>query len=69
VAIEKVGGSSGVVVGDTPWDARAAEAVGMPCVLLRTGGFCDEDLRREHPVVALLDTPGDLARDLGPLLR
>jgi hypothetical protein len=38
-------------------------------VLLRTGGFCDEDLRREHPVVALLDTPGDLARDLGPLRR
>lgn len=69
VAIEKVGGSRGVVVGDTPWDARAADAVGMPCVLLRTGGFCDEDLRREHPVVALLDTPCDLARDLGPLLR
>jgi phosphoglycolate phosphatase-like HAD superfamily hydrolase len=68
VAIEKVDGSRGVVVGDTPWDAKASNAVGMPCVLLRTGGFCDEDLRRQHPVVALLDTPGDLARDLAPLL-
>lgn len=65
VALRRVGGSAGVVVGDTPWDAKAAEAVGAPCVLLRTGGFCDEDLRREHPVVGLYDTPADLVADLG----
>jgi len=68
VALRSVGGRSGVVVGDTPWDARAADAVAMPCVLLRTGGFCDEDLRREHPVVALLDTPAALAGRVGDLL-
>ncbi|MFP5335405.1 MAG: HAD family hydrolase [Actinomycetes bacterium] len=70
VALGTVDGRHGVVVGDTPWDARAAAAVSMSCVLLRTGGFCDEDLRREHPVVALLDTPADLVpRVEGLLLR
>jgi phosphoglycolate phosphatase-like HAD superfamily hydrolase len=64
VALQAAGGQRGVVVGDTPWDARAADAVHMPCLLVRTGGFCDEALRREHPVVGLFDTAADLVAGL-----
>ncbi|MFZ5869031.1 MAG: HAD family hydrolase [Actinomycetota bacterium] len=67
-ALRVANGRRGIVVGDTPWDAQAAQAVGMDCVLLRTGGFCDDDLRREHPVVALLDTPAGLVPRVGELL-
>lgn len=66
-ALREAGGSCGVVVGDTPWDAQAAAAVGQSCVLLRTGGFCDA-LLREHPVLDVLDTPADLARRIELLL-
>jgi phosphoglycolate phosphatase-like HAD superfamily hydrolase len=68
VGLRKAGGERGAVVGDTPWDAKAAAAVDMSCVLLRTGGFCDEDLRRQHPVIAVLDTPADLVGRVGELL-
>ncbi|UER55320.1 HAD family hydrolase [Kineosporiaceae bacterium SCSIO 59966] len=67
-ALAAAGGSSGVVVGDTPWDARAAAAVGMRCVLLRSGGFCDTDLRAANPL-ELLDTPADLVPRVEELLR
>jgi len=35
-----------VAVGDTPFDARAAAAIGIPCVGVRTGGFSDDCLRQ-----------------------
>lgn len=45
VAIEKVGGHHGLVVGDSIWDARAAANAGMPCVAILTGGFSEQELR------------------------
>jgi phosphoglycolate phosphatase-like HAD superfamily hydrolase len=68
-ALGSAGGSRGLVIGDTPWDAKAAAACDMPCVLLRTGGFCDADLRAEHPVLEVLDTPADLVGRVGSLLE
>ena len=68
-ALGACGGSRGFVVGDTPWDAKAAAACDMPCVLLRTGGFCDADLRAEHPVLEVVGGPGDLVGRVESLLR
>lgn len=34
-----------VMVGDTPWDVKAAAKAGVKTVVVRTGGFGDEELR------------------------
>ena len=38
-ALAKVGGSSGVMVGDSVYDAQAAAKIGIPVLGLRSGGF------------------------------
>jgi HAD superfamily hydrolase (TIGR01509 family) len=45
-ALERVGGSSddAVMVGDTPWDVKAAAAAGVPTVAVLTGGFSVHEL-------------------------
>jgi HAD superfamily hydrolase (TIGR01509 family) len=45
VAMERVGASAAVVVGDSVWDCRAAARLGLPSVAVRTGGFSNEELR------------------------
>lgn len=52
-----------VMVGDSPWDARAATRVSMPCLLVRSGGFGDTELLAAHPS-RLVDTPGELVGQL-----
>jgi HAD superfamily hydrolase (TIGR01509 family) len=46
-ALERSGGSAdeAVMVGDTPWDVRAAENAGVKTITVRTGGFGDDELR------------------------
>ncbi|MEN3301518.1 HAD family hydrolase [Pseudonocardia sp.] len=44
VALEKVGGRSAVVVGDSVWDFEAAGRAGYPGYAIRTGGFSVEEL-------------------------
>jgi HAD superfamily hydrolase (TIGR01509 family) len=46
-ALEKVGGraSDAVMVGDTPWDVRAAGAAGVATLTVVTGGFSEDELR------------------------
>jgi HAD superfamily hydrolase (TIGR01509 family) len=44
VAREKAGGGPAVLVGDTPWDIRAAERAGVPAIAVLTGGFAREEL-------------------------
>lgn len=46
-----------LVVGDTPWDIKAAKKAGIPTIAVRCGGFKDEDLRGE---VVIVDDPADL---------
>ena len=44
VALDKVGGTSGVAIGDSVWDFVAAEKLSLPGIGLRTGGFSAEEL-------------------------
>jgi HAD superfamily hydrolase (TIGR01549 family) len=43
-ALEKAGEPEGVMVGDTPWDIKAADSAGVPTVAVRTGGFSAAEL-------------------------
>ncbi|WP_432488374.1 HAD family hydrolase [Kineococcus sp. SYSU DK018] len=45
VALQRVEGSSGVVLGDSTWDVEAAAKAGLPAVAVRTGGYSVEELR------------------------
>jgi HAD superfamily hydrolase (TIGR01509 family) len=49
-----------VMVGDSPFDVAAAKKLGMPTLVVRSGGFGDDELL-EAGAVAIFDTPGDLA--------
>ncbi len=46
-ALEQVGGAPGdaVMIGDTPWDVKAARRAGVETLTVRTGGFSAEELR------------------------
>jgi len=43
-ALEKLGTSEAVMVGDTPWDIKAAKAAEVPTVAVLTGGFGADEL-------------------------
>lgn len=45
VALRRVGGRRALVVGDTTWDAIAAQRAGQPEVAVLTGGFSEQELR------------------------
>ena len=45
VACEKAGGGPAVMVGDTPWDVKAADEAGVPTIAVLTGGFAEAELR------------------------
>ena len=71
VALEKLGAApdaSSVMIGDSVWDVEAAKSAGMPAIVVRSGGFGDDELR-DAGAVAIYDTPGDLrdALDETPL--
>jgi HAD superfamily hydrolase (TIGR01509 family) len=66
VALEKIGepaDAPSVMVGDSVWDVIAAKNAGMPAIVVRSGGFGDDELR-EAGAIALYDTPGVLAAAL-----
>jgi HAD superfamily hydrolase (TIGR01509 family) len=46
-ALERAGGSSddAVMVGDTPWDVKAADGAGVGTLAVLTGGFSAQELR------------------------
>jgi HAD superfamily hydrolase (TIGR01549 family) len=65
-ALAKLGVSQdapSVMIGDTPFDVAAAKKAGMPAIVVRSGGFGDDELR-EAGAVAIYDTPADLTADL-----
>jgi HAD superfamily hydrolase (TIGR01549 family) len=45
VAMDKVGGSEAVLVGDSTWDCEAAARAEVPSVAVLTGGFSEQELR------------------------
>ena len=66
VALEKLGepaDAPSVVVGDSVYDVEAARNAGMPAIVVRSGGFGDDELR-EAGAVAIFDTPADLTAAL-----
>ena len=63
VALSRVGGSAGVMVGDATWDARAAQAAGMPSVGVLTGGFSEAELR-DAGATEVFEGPAALAAAL-----
>jgi HAD superfamily hydrolase (TIGR01549 family) len=69
-AMTKVGGRSGVMVGDSPYDARAASALGMTTLAVRTGGFSVDELVEAGARTAY-ESLTDLCADLDdtPLAR
>jgi HAD superfamily hydrolase (TIGR01509 family) len=44
-AMEKIGERDAVMVGDSTWDCKAAEAAGIETVAVLTGGFSEQELR------------------------
>jgi HAD superfamily hydrolase (TIGR01549 family) len=66
VALEKIGepaDAPSVVVGDSVYDVEAAKKAGMPALVVRSGGFGDDELR-DAGAVAIFDTPADLTASL-----
>jgi HAD superfamily hydrolase (TIGR01549 family) len=69
VALEKLGeplDAPSVVIGDSVYDVEAAKNAGMPAIVVRSGGFGDDELR-DAGAVAIHDTPADLAAALDDL--
>jgi HAD superfamily hydrolase (TIGR01509 family) len=66
VALQKIGepaDAPSLVIGDSVYDVAAAKNAGMPAVVVRSGGFGDDELRAEG-ALDIHDTPGDLAAAL-----
>jgi HAD superfamily hydrolase (TIGR01549 family) len=66
-ALRAVGGTSGVLVGDSVWDFRAAAALGAPGYALRSGGFSADELCSAG-AIAVFDSPAELRRHLDETL-
>jgi HAD superfamily hydrolase (TIGR01509 family) len=49
-ALEKIGASEGVMIGDTPWDVKAAKQAGVDTIAVLTGGFAEAELREAGAV-------------------
>jgi HAD superfamily hydrolase (TIGR01509 family) len=62
-AMEKAGSDDAVMVGDTPWDVKAAEAAGVPTVAVITGGFSRAELE-EAGAVAVFESVAELRSGL-----
>ncbi|MEX8058653.1 HAD family hydrolase [Microbacterium sp. 16-032] len=69
-ALDRVPGSRGIMIGDSPWDAIAARKAGISTIAVRTGGFSPEELR-DAGAVRVFDSLRDLIDGLDetPLAR
>lgn len=64
VALEKAGGQSAVLIGDTVWDVESAKRLGSRCVAVRSGGFSTGELS-EAGAVLVVDDVAQLAASDG----
>jgi HAD superfamily hydrolase (TIGR01509 family) len=62
-ALKKAGGGDGVMIGDTPWDVKAADQAGMPTIAVLTGGFAEAELT-EAGAIAVFDSVVSLRQSL-----
>jgi HAD superfamily hydrolase (TIGR01509 family) len=58
-AMERAEADDAVMVGDTPWDIKAAEAAGVPTIAVITGGFSRAELE-EAGAVAVFESVAEL---------
>jgi HAD superfamily hydrolase (TIGR01549 family) len=64
VALEKAEGEGPrLMIGDSTWDVRAAEAAGIPTLAVLTGGFSEEELR-EAGAAEVVESIEELRSDL-----
>jgi HAD superfamily hydrolase (TIGR01549 family) len=63
VALDKVGGRTGVMIGDSTWDCVAADRADVPSLAVRTGGFSVEELQ-EAGARRVFDSLADLHENL-----
>lgn len=63
-AMERVGAHDGVMVGDSTWDARAAQAAGIAAIGILSGGFSEEELRQSG-CADVYESVHDLLEHLG----
>ena len=66
VALGKLGvapDADSVMIGGSVWDVEAAKKAGMPTIVVRSGGFGDDELE-DAGAVGIHDIPGDLAEHL-----
>lgn len=56
-ALDRVDAASAVMVGDSVWDVRAAAAVNVPTVCVRSGGFSVDELRDAGAAAVVNDLP------------
>lgn len=71
-ALESVGCApgEGIVIGDTPYDIKAARGAGLDTVAVLSGGFAEEILGTCDPVAIYDDVSAILADyDASPLCR
>ena len=69
VALEKAGNDGpAVMVGDSTWDVKAAEAAGIPSLAVLTGGFSEEELR-EAGAAEVVKSISTLRKDRSVLAR
>jgi len=66
-ALDKVDGTSAVMVGDAVWDVEAADRAGLPTIGLLTGGYSRQELL-DAGAVAVYDDPADLLEHLDEAL-
>nr|WP_315269105.1 HAD family hydrolase [Microbacterium lemovicicum] len=67
-ALDRVGGTSGVMIGDSTWDIVAATKAEMPTVAVRTGGFSAAELT-DAGAIAVYDSLTELRDALDGLLE
>jgi HAD superfamily hydrolase (TIGR01509 family) len=64
-ALDRVadGPEAAVMVGDTPWDVKAAAKAGVETIAVITGGFSEQELR-EAGAIAVFESVADLCEQL-----
>ncbi|HEX7298486.1 MAG TPA: HAD family hydrolase [Solirubrobacteraceae bacterium] len=62
-ALERVGGGSAVMIGDSTWDCKAAQGAGVETVAVLTGGFSEQELR-DAGAIAVFESIEELRRRL-----
>ncbi|RBY93911.1 HAD family hydrolase [Blastococcus sp. TBT05-19] len=69
VALKKLGepiDAPSILVGDSVYDVEAGKNAGMPSIVVRSGGFGDDELR-DAGALEIFDTPADIAAALDRL--